>query len=223
MKVVVVEDETMTLEKIAVILEKRGYEPVKFRDGINALEHVAKNDVDIMILDIKMPGIEGFEVARRIRNKPEVYGTPMILMLTSLNEDEEVIKGFESGADDYLRKPFNSTELGLRVESLARRGTGKISKIIKHGGLVIDTENVVIKENGETVDVSRREFDFIVYFVRNRGITLTRDKIMEEVFDMPYYIGNRTVDVYVKNLKKKLATFREALESVRGFGYVLKN
>lgn len=222
MKILLIEDDETTRLRIAEILKREKYEIIEKTNGSDGLLFLKDNPVDLIILDILLPGIDGYYVCSQIRKNPEMYGTPLIMMLTSKERTEDLVLGFDKGADDYLKKPFDERELSSRTIALLRR-KGITSRIYKYREIIIDTEKIVITENGDVIETSRKEYDLLLYFVINKGITITREKATTDIWEVEYYDGLRTLDTYIKVLKKKFISLRENLVNVRGFGYKLEN
>ncbi len=189
--------------------------------GKAALVMTLQHKPEFIILDVMMPDIDGFEICRKIRKNPNIYGFPYIMMLTGKDSDDDVIKGFENGADDYLKKPFNSRELLLRVKSGLRKNN-KIIKSIHYGELTIIEESRRVTLDEEEFKLSNTLFKLLVYFIKNKGISLSRELIYKNVWEDDFVKGNRTVDVYVRRLKDKIGYLEDAIESQSGFGYRLK-
>lgn len=222
MKVLVIDDEESTRLYLEELLKREGYIVETADGGQEAMTKLRWGRYDLIILDIMLPDVDGFYICGQIRQKPDLYGEPGIIMLTAKDKTEDLLLGFDKGADDYLKKPFDERELLSRVAALLRR-KGAVSKIYKYRDLVIDTEKITVEQNGEAVPLTRKEYDVLLYFVINKGITIKREKATEDIWDTPYYQGLRTLDTYVKVLKKKIGSFSDNLVNIRGFGYRLEN
>lgn len=221
MNILIVEDEIITRNLIKELLGKE-YKIYEAATSYDCFEILLKNSIDLIILDIILPGNDGLFICNQIRKKSKEYGNPLILMLTSKDSTEDLVAGIESGADDYLKKPFDNRELLSRIVALFRRKTG-FSLIYKYGNIVIDTDKIVVKEKEEKIELSKKEYELLLYMVINRGIVLSREKLLEKIWGLSFYEGNRTVDTYIKQLRKKIKTLEENIVSVRGFGYKLLN
>jgi DNA-binding response OmpR family regulator len=221
MNILIVEDEKITRNLIKELIEKdyKVYEADSSHDCFNIL---LQNSIDLIILDIVLPGSDGIFICSQIRKKEKEYGNPLILMLTSKDSTEDLVAGIESGADDYLKKPFDNRELLSRIIALFRRKAG-FSTIYKYEDIVIDTDKMVVKEKYEKIELSKKEYELLLYIVINRGIVLSREKLLEKIWGLSFYEGNRTVDTYMKQLRKKIKSLEENIISVRGFGYKLLN
>lgn len=222
MKILIVDDEEATRLYLNEVLTREGYDTDSVGDGTECLEKLRETKYELIILDIMLPGIDGLYICAQVRLKPEIYGNPGIIMLTAKDRTEDLILGFDKGADDYLKKPFDERELLSRISALLRR-KGAVSKNYKYRDILIDTEKTVVFENGEEILLTKKEYDVLLYFVVNKGITLMREKATEDIWDTPYYQGLRTLDTYVKVLKKKFESLKESLINIRGFGYRLEN
>lgn len=220
MNILIVEDESITRNLIKEILEKE-YKIFEASNASECFNILLKNSIDLIILDIMLPGSDGLFICSQIRKKEKEYGTPLILMLTAKGEVEDLVVGLEIGADDYLKKPFDNRELQSRIVALFRRRIG-FSKIYKYSDLYIDTEKMEVREGEEKIELSKKEYELLLYMVINKGITLSREKLMEKIWGVIYYEGNRTVDTYMKQLRKKIKSIETKINSVRGFGYRLE-
>ena len=190
-------------------------------DGMEAVELCRKNDFDIVILDIMMPELDGFSACREIRRTSSV---PVIL-LSARGEEYDKINGFECGADDYVVKPFSPKELMLRIDAVMRRvRSGGVEGTSEHetvelGGLVADVTARIVYVDGEPVQMSPKEYDLFFYMLKNRGIALSRDKLISEVWGYDYYGDDRTLDTHVKLLRRSLGKYAGHIVTLRGVGY----
>jgi DNA-binding response OmpR family regulator len=216
-RILVVDDEPNIIELAKLYLEREGYKVHEAANGQDALSKFSAVNPDLIVLDLMLPDIDGFEVCRRIRAK----STVPILMLTARKEDIDKIVGLEMGADDYLTKPFNPRELVARVRAILRRyQTGlKPSDIIEVGGLRIDLSRHDISLDGQPVKLRTKEFALLTTFAENLGIVLSRERLLEMVWEFDYYGETRTVDVHVNHLRDKIAGSDVNIETVRGTGY----
>jgi DNA-binding response OmpR family regulator len=216
--VLVVEDEASIASFVALYLRNAGYEVRTAATGGEALSLSAAGDVSLIILDLMLPDIDGIDVCRRIRQRSEVP----ILMLTARDEDVDKIIGLEVGADDYLTKPFNPRELVARVKSILRRAAPERrqmeSKQIRHGDLVIDAGRREAKVGEEEVQLAPKEFDLLWELLDHRGLVLTRDQLLERVWGYTFAGDTRTVDVHVRQLRRKLGD-ASPIVTVWGVGY----
>ena len=216
-RILVVDDEPNIIELAKLYLERDGYQVKDATNGQDALSRFSAVNPDLIILDLMLPDIDGFEVCRQIRAKSEVP----IMMLTARKEDIDKIVGLELGADDYLTKPFNPRELVARVRAILRRyQTGlKPSDIVEVGGLRIDLSGHEVSVGGQQVKLRTKEFALLATFAQNLGIVLSREKLLEMVWGFDYYGETRTVDVHVNHLRDKIAGSGINIETVRGTGY----
>ena len=216
-RILVVDDEPNIIELAKLYLEREGYQVEGVANGNDALSSQSAANPDLIILDLMLPDIDGFEVCRQIRKKSD---TP-ILMLTARKEDVDKIVGLELGADDYLTKPFNPRELVARVRAVLRRyQTGlKPSDIMEAGGLRIDLSRHEVAIDGQPVSLRTKEFALLATFAHNPGIVLSRERLLELVWGFDYFGETRTVDVHVNHLRDKIAGSGAHIETVRGTGY----
>ncbi len=219
MNILIVEDEKITRELIKNLLINE-YTVFEANNSASCFEVLKNNEIDLIILDIMLPGADGFFICQEIRKKEKIYGSPLILMLTSKTQTEDLVQALTMGADDYLKKPFDNRELLSRIVALIRRKVG-FSKIYKYETIEVDTEKLIVKDSEDEIDFSRKEYELLLYFIINKGIVLSREKLLEKIWKVEFYEGNRTVDTYVKQLRKKIPLLDEKLLSIRGFGYKL--
>jgi DNA-binding response OmpR family regulator len=217
--ILVVDDAPNIVELLRMYLEGAGYATVVATDGPTAVELHRKHRPDLVILDVMLPGMDGFEVCRAIRRDAD---TP-VLMLTARTDDVDAIVGLELGADDYVTKPFNPRALVARVKAILRRtdGTVRLGRPIEVGSLRIEPRRreVFVGERG--VELRAREFDLLAALARDPGVVLSRESLLEDVWGTDFAGETRTVDVHVSELRKKLAPGGPTIESVRGIGYRL--
>ena len=213
--ILLVEDEPSVGELVRSYLGRDGYHVLWVRSGEEALAELARHPIRIVILDIGLPGMDGFEVCREMRSRSRVP----ILMLTARDEEPDRIVGLEVGADDYLTKPFSPRELAARIKAILRRTEPQpTQELLELGDVVLnrDTHDVTIA--GEPVELTAKEFDLLAYFLANPGAVLSRDVLLDRVWGVEYPGGTRTVDVHVAQLRRKLG--RPALiRTLRGSGY----
>ena len=232
-KVLVVEDETTLLETLAYNLERQGYEVSMAADGRAALEVAREEEPDLIVLDVMLPGLDGFEVCRILRKEMSVP----ILMLTARDEEVDKVVGLEMGADDYLTKPFSMRELQARVKALLRRvrlvreevaaaadhqPTVEADEPMRFGNLEIDLARREVRLDGEPVRLKPKEYELLVFLARNRGIALSRDLILDRVWGWEHHGSSRTVDVHIRWLREKIEpepSNAERIITVRGIGY----
>ena len=217
-KILVADDESRMRKLLHDFLAKENYEVLEAADGEEALDIFYRNkDIACLILDVMMPMMDGWQVCREIR---ENYKTP-IIMLTAKSEESDELLGFELGVDEYISKPFSPRILVARVEALLRRSNvlGANAEPMEVGGIVIDKVAHQVTIDGEPVELSFKEFELLCYFVENQGITLSREKILNSVWDYDYFGDARTIDTHVKKLRSKLKDKAEYIQTVWGLGY----
>jgi DNA-binding response OmpR family regulator len=224
MRILIVEDEPVTSKIIAEVLQAADYKVCGVKDGVKALTMLEKENYDLVILDIMLPTMNGFEVCRRIKQIPGKYGRPYIMMLTAKTEVKDLAFGLDLGADDYLKKPFETLELISRVKVLLRRKQSfKDEKgVYQYKNLVVDLNRAIVTENSKEIRFFKKEIELLAYLCINQGITLERNKIYEEIWEEPYFEGNRALDVCISRIKKKSKIIMENLKTIRGIGYKLK-
>lgn len=218
--ILVVDDEPSIVQLVQMYLEREGFEVESVGDGPGALAAVAQFSPALMVLDVMLPGVDGFEVCRQLRaaNNPV-----LILMLTARDEDIDKIVGLELGADDYMTKPFNPRELVARVKAILRRASrpAEAGEPIHLGDLSIDPPRREVRIKSELVPVRTQEFDLLLAFVEHKGLVLKREQLLKLAWDYDFYGQTRTVDVHVAHLRKKLAGSSVKIETVTGVGYKL--
>jgi DNA-binding response OmpR family regulator len=213
--VLLVEDEHSIGSMTRGYLERTGYRVVWVRSGEEALAELGRHQVRIVILDIRLPGIDGFDVARLIRTRSDVP----ILMLTARDEEPDRVAGLELGADDYLTKPFSPRELVARMKAVLRRTDGRgAEEVLSLDDVVLNRNAREVVVDGHTVELTTKEFDLLATLLENPGIVVSRDQLLDRVWGMTYPGGTRTVDVHVAQLRRKLGR-PELIRTVRGAGY----
>jgi DNA-binding response OmpR family regulator len=217
--ILVVDDDEHIRELASLYLEKEGYQVLCASDGPAALETMRTAGPALVVLDLMLPGIDGFEVCKRLRQHSDVP----ILMLTARNEDVDKIVGLELGADDYLTKPFNPREMVARVKAILRRYAGgqRPGPVILVGPLSVDRPRREARVGERELTLRAKEFDLLATLADNAGIVLTREQLLDLVWGYDFYGETRTVDVHVQHLRQKLADSGVAIQTVRGIGYKL--
>jgi DNA-binding response OmpR family regulator len=215
--ILIVDDEPNIIELATLYLERDGFKVEGVSTGRGALQRQESSNPDLIILDLMLPDIDGFEVCRQIRARASVP----ILMLTARKEDVDKIVGLELGADDYLTKPFNPRELVARVKAILRRSQTeyKSSDTLTIGNLTINIARHEVTNNGKPVTLRTKEFALLVALAQNLGIVLSREKLLEMVWGYDYYGETRTVDVHINHLRDKIAGSGADIETLRGTGY----
>jgi two-component system phosphate regulon response regulator PhoB len=225
-KILVVEDNPDILELVAYNLEAQGYEVVRAMTGENGLSQAARAEPDLVILDVMLPGINGLDVCRKLKQQESTRSLPVIL-LTAKSEDTDIISGLELGADDYITKPFSPKVLIARVRALLRRiGEEKVPDaglILQVHGITMDTVRHEVLVEGEEVSVSATEFAILKHLMTNPGWVFSRNQIIDAVRGGNYPVTERSVDVQILGLRKKLGNQGQHIETVRGVGYRLRS
>lgn len=217
MKILVVDDESRMRKLVKDFLVKKDFEVLEAENGEQALDiFFANKDIALIILDVMMPKIDGWEVCREIRRNSRVP----VIMLTAKSDERDELLGFELGVDEYISKPFSPKILTARVDAIIRR-TYLIdtSGIVREGPIEIDKAAHTVKINGENVDLSYKEFELLLYFIDNKGIALSREKILNNVWNYDYFGDARTIDTHVKKLRKKMGDAGECIKTIWGMGY----
>ena len=216
--ILVVDDEERMRKLIKDFLTNKGYHILEAEDGEKALEIYQENKSKIMLvlLDVMMPKLDGWSVLRQIRQENKELP---IIMLTARGEEQDELFGFELGVDEYISKPFSPKILVARVEAILKR-TGKNEKEIKDlGGIQIDKEGRTVSVDGKPIELSLREYELLLYLVQNENIALSRDKILNNVWNYDYYGDTRTIDSHVKKIRHKLGKKGKYIKTIRGIGY----
>ena len=224
-RILIVEDDEDILELVRYNLTKEGYEVTAVRSGEDAIQSVDSRKPDLLVLDLMLPGLDGLEVCKRIKNDEKTRHIS-IVMLTAKGEEADIVTGLELGADDYIAKPFSPRVMIARVRAVLRRKAGESSddtSIIKIDGLVIHPGRNEVSLDDELVDLTFTEFRILHFLARRPGWVFTRDQIVDAVRGEDYAVTTRSVDVHIVGLRKKLGAAREFIETVRGIGYRFKD
>lgn len=218
-RILVVDDEVQIRDIIAKYAVFSGYQADEAENGLAAIEMCRKNAYDAVIMDIMMPELDGFSAVRAIRE----FSSVPILMLSARSDDYDKISGFELGIDDYVEKPFSPKVLMLRIAAILKRASpadgGVSSEIYRVDGLCVDMSARIVTVDGVRVDMSPKEYELLFYMVRNRGIALTREKLITSVWGYDYYGDDRTLDTHIKLLRKSLGRYSGLIVTLRGVGY----
>lgn len=216
-KILVVDDESRMRKLVKDFLIRENYEVMEAADGQEALDiFYRERDIALLILDVMMPGRNGFEVCREVRESSKVP----IIMLTAKGDERDELNGFELGVDEYIAKPFSPKILVARVGAILRRsGMTEQEDVLCAGGISVDKTAHMVTVDGERVDLSYKEFQLLVYFLENEGIALSRDKILNHVWNYDYFGDARTIDTHVKKLRAKIGAKGEFIKTIWGMGY----
>ena len=216
-KILVVDDESRMRKLVKDFLMKREFEVLEAGDGEQAIEvFFAQKDIALLILDVMMPKMDGWQVCREIRKHSKIP----IIMLTAKSDERDELLGFELGVDEYIAKPFSPKILVARVEALLRRANVlNTAEQVETGGIVIDKAAHRVLIDGKDIELSFKEFELLTYFVENQGIALSREKILNNVWNYDYFGDARTIDTHVKKLRSKMGEKGEYIKTIWGMGY----
>ena len=216
LKVLVVDDEIRMRKLINDFLSAKGFQVIEAADGEEAVDKFcSEKDIALILLDVMMPKMNGWEVLKTIRKISKVP----IIMLTARGEEQDELQGFMLGVDEYISKPFSPKILTARVDAILRRTQSGASDVIKCGGIELDRAAHTVTAGGKTVDLSYKEFELLDYFMQNKGIALSRERILNNVWDYDYFGDARTIDTHVKKLRAKLGDAGEQIKTIWGRGY----
>ncbi len=216
LKILVVDDESRMRKLVRDFLVKQDFEVIEAEDGEDALnKFYAQKDIALIILDVMMPKINGWDVCKEIRETSKVP----IIMLTAKGEESDELQGFNIGADEYISKPFSPKILVARVEAILRRAGKKDEEVLEIGGIKIDRLGHQVLVDEKEVELSYKEFELLTYFIENKGIALSREKILNHVWNYDYFGDARTIDTHVKKLRSKLGQKGEYIKTIWGMGY----
>lgn len=217
LKILVVDDESRMRKLVKDFLIKSNYEVLEAEDGCQALDLFYEiKDIALIILDVMMPKLDGYEVCREIRQSSKVP----VIMLTAKSDERDELQGFQLGVDEYITKPFSPKILVARVEAVLRR-TNRLdsAELLEAGGIVIDRTAHSVSIEGKQVELSFKEFELLTYFMENKGIALSREKILNHVWNYDYFGDARTIDTHVKKLRSKMGDKGELIKTIWGMGY----
>ena len=216
LKVLVVDDESRMRKLVKDFLVKSGFEVVEAEDGEQAVDvFYADKDISLIILDVMMPKMNGYDVCRTIRKDSKVP----IIMLTAKSEEQDELAGFNLGVDEYISKPFSPKILVARVEAILRRTNAIGNDKLEYEGIEVDKTAHYVRIDGEEVELSYKEFELLTYFIENKGIALSREKILNNVWNYDYFGDARTIDTHVKKLRSKMGGKGDYIKTVWGLGY----
>ena len=215
--ILIVDDEQRMRKLIKDFLKAKGYSILEAEDGEKALEifEENRNRITLILLDVMMPKLDGWSVLRQIRQTSKVP----IIMLTARGEEQDELFGFELGVDEYIAKPFSPKILVARVEAILKRTTKDTSEVRDYAGIEIDKEGRTVKIDGKAIELSLREYELLVYLIENENIALSRDKILNNVWNYDYYGDSRTIDSHIKKIRHKLGKRGKYIKTMRGIGY----
>lgn len=215
-KVLMVDDEARMRKLVKDFLAIKGYKVIEAEDGEQAVDIFFKEkDIGLVILDVMMPKMDGWEVCRTLRR----YSQVPIIMLTARSEEWDELLGFELGVDEYISKPFSPKILVARIEAILRRGNAGTGEILEAAGIRVDKDAHEASVDGQPVDLSNKEFELLTYFMENQGMALSREKILNNVWNYDYFGDARTIDTHVKKLRSKLGEKGELIKTIWGMGY----
>lgn len=218
MKVLIVDDEDMIRNVLKEYVEFEGNEAFEAADGMEAVRMCRDNDYDVILMDVMMPRLDGFSAVKEIRKSKDIP----VIMLSARGEEYDKLFGFEIGVDDYVTKPFSPKEVMARINAVTKRRAGKDepkNDIYKFEGLTIDMAGRNVYVDGKKAELTPKEYEILFYFVKNKGIALTREKLLMDVWGFDFYGDDRTVDTHIKMLRSNLKQYRKFIVTLRGLGY----
>ncbi len=216
LKILVVDDESRMRKLVKDFLVRKNYDVVEAENGEQAVDlFFADKEIALIVLDVMMPKMDGWQVCKEIRQ----YSKVPIIMLTAKGDEKDELQGFELGADEYISKPFSPKILVARVEAVLRRTAGTDEEIIEIGGITLDKAAHLVKIDGVTIDLSVKEFELLSYFVTNKGVALSRERILNNVWNYDYFGDARTIDTHVKKLRNKMGVKGDCIKTIWGLGY----
>lgn len=218
MKVLIVDDEKMIRNVLREYVEFEGYEASEAEDGLQAVRMCREEDFDIILMDVMMPGLDGFSAVKEIRKSKDIP----VIMLSARGEEYDKLFGFEVGADDYVTKPFSPKEVMARIAAVTKRhkaGSPPSREVLRFEGLEIDMAGRNVTVDGEKVELTPKEYELLFYLVKNQGIALSREKLLSDVWGFDFYGDDRTVDTHIKMLRSNLKGYRRFIVTLRGLGY----
>lgn len=221
-KILIVDDEDHIRELLKFNLEKNGYIVYMENDGLNGLKLAREKQVDLILLDLMLPGMDGFEVCKEIRRDNIISNVP-IIMLTAKSEEIDKILGLELGADDYITKPFSIRELSARIKALLRRSNVKYdNEILRFGNITLNLQTREVLKHGKKLDFTLKEFEVLKLLIQNKGKILTREILLDKIWGYEYIGETRTVDVHIRHIRKKIEEDDKKpiyIQTIRGVGY----
>ncbi|MBN1348463.1 response regulator transcription factor [candidate division KSB1 bacterium] len=220
-RIAIIEDDPDICEILEYNLEQEGYDVKVIHNGKDGLELIMKNPPDLILLDLMLPGMNGLDLARILRKDDQTSKIP-IIMITARSEEMDILHGLELGADDYITKPFRIREVIARVKALLRRHRRDDDEIYQFGELIINFSRHQVSSGDRILDLTPKEFLLLKALISARGRVLSRDQLLDQVWGLDYYGESRTVDVHIRRLRKKLDESAHLVETVKGFGYRIK-
>jgi len=216
LKILVVDDESRMRKLVKDFLVRKNYDVIEAENGEQAIDiFFSKKEIALIILDVMMPKMDGWQVCREVRQ----YSKVPIIMLTAKSDEKDELLGFELGVDEYISKPFSPKILVARVEAVLRRTAVSDEEMIEVGGIILDKSAHQVKIDGEEIDLSFKEFELLSYFVTNQGVALSREKILNNVWNYDYFGDARTIDTHVKKLRSKMGPKGDFIKTIWGLGY----
>jgi two-component system response regulator ResD len=216
LKILVVDDESRMRKLVKDFLVRKNYDVLEAENGEQAIDiFFSKKDIALIILDVMMPKLDGWQVCREVRQ----YSKVPIIMLTAKGDEKDELMGFDLGVDEYISKPFSPKILVARVEAVLRRTTSTEEEFIEVGGIVLDKAAHQVKIDGGEIELSFKEFELLTYFVTNQGVALSREKILNNVWNYDYFGDARTIDTHVKKLRSKMGPKGDFIKTIWGLGY----
>lgn len=217
LKILVVDDESRMRKLVRDFLAKSNYEVIEAEDGAQAVDlFFEQNDIALIILDVMMPKMDGWQVCKEIRE----YSKVPIIMLTAKSDERDELQGFELGVDEYISKPFSPKILVARVEAILRRTSqASAEEVIEAGGITVNKAAHSVSVDGQPIDLSYKEFELLAYFMENKGLALSREKILNNVWNYDYFGDARTIDTHVKKLRSKMGEKGDLIKTIWGMGY----
>ena len=218
MKILIVDDEEMIRNVLREYVEFEGNEAYEAADGREAVRLCKENDYDIILMDVMMPGLDGFSAVKEIRKSKDIP----VIMLSARGEEYDKLFGFEVGADDYVTKPFSPKEVMARIAAVTKRhkaGSPPSREIVKFEGLEIDMAGRNVYVDGEKIELTPKEYELLFYLVKNNGTALSREKLLSDVWGFDFFGDDRTVDTHIKMLRSSLKSYRKFIVTLRGLGY----
>lgn len=220
-----VEDDTSIRELVLYALKTAEFQVMGFENAASFYKRMKEQQPDLILLDIMLPDEDGVSILKKLKSRPDTENIPVIMMTAKSSEYDKVL-GLDSGADDYITKPFGVMELISRVKAVIRRSDrskGSAGEVLKIGELVLDEQKHEVYARGQEVSLTFKEFELLSYFMKNRGLVLSRDKILNTIWNYEYEGESRTVDVHIGSLRQKLGTCGDFIKTIRGIGYKIED